>query len=100
MLFTRERRRLRSIARAKGKTPLLRRQLTSPRLTAGTWVTHEPEAQIGTMLTMAFAVALFGWALVHIASSPTYPHEDHRPTGSRFRRWLNATRYRLLKARD
>jgi hypothetical protein len=44
MLFTRERRRLRSIARAKGKTPLLRRQLTSPRLTAGTWVTHEPRS--------------------------------------------------------
>jgi hypothetical protein len=55
------------------------------------------EAQIATMLMVGFAVALFGWALVHIASSPTPPHEVRRRTGSRFRRWLDATRHRLLR---
>ena len=52
------------------------------------------------MLTVGFAVALFGSALVYLASAPTNPHEDRRPTGSRFRKWLDAARHRLLKARD
>jgi hypothetical protein len=57
------------------------------------------EAQIATMLTVGFAAALFGWAIVYIASSPTRrPHEDQRPTASRFRRWLDATRHRLLES--
>ena len=36
------------------------------------------EAQLATMLTIAFAVALFGWALVYLASAPTHPHESAR----------------------
>ena len=43
-------------------------------------------------------VALFGWALVYLASAPTYRHDVRRPTASRFRKWLDATRHRLLKA--
>ena len=30
------------------------------------------------MLTVGFAVAFLGWALVHLASSPSYPHKDDR----------------------
>ena len=58
------------------------------------------EAQLATMLTIGFAVALFGWALVYLASAPTHPHDVRRPTASRFRKWLDATRHRLLKARE
>ena len=57
------------------------------------------EAQLATMLTIGFAVALFGWALVYLASAPTYPHDVRRPTASRLK-WLDATRHRLLKARE
>ena len=38
------------------------------------------EAQTATMLTVAFAFAFLGWALVYLASAPTKPHEDRRPT--------------------
>ena len=38
------------------------------------------EAQLATMLTIAFAVALFGWALVYLASAPTHPHDVRRAT--------------------
>ena len=58
------------------------------------------EAQTATMLTLAFAFAFLGWALVYLASTPTKPHEDRRHAPSRFRRWLDATRHQLLKARD
>ena len=58
------------------------------------------EAQLATMLTIGFAVALSGWALVYLASAPTHPHDVRRPTASRFRKWLDATRHRLLKARE
>ena len=47
------------------------------------------EAQLATMLTVGFAVALFGWALVHLASAPIYK-DDQRPSASRLRRWLLA----------
>ena len=36
------------------------------------------EAQLATMLTIGFAVALFGWALVYLASAPTHPHDVRR----------------------
>jgi hypothetical protein len=52
------------------------------------------EAQLATMLTIGFAVALSGWALVYLASAPTHPHDIRRPTASRFRKWLDATRHR------
>jgi hypothetical protein len=58
------------------------------------------EAQLTTMLIVGFAVAVFGWALVYLASSPSHPSKNQRATASRFRKWLDATRYRLLKARD
>jgi len=57
------------------------------------------EAQFTTMLIVAFAAAFVGWAVVHLASAPSHPHkDDHR--ASRFRRWLSAALYRLLKARE
>jgi hypothetical protein len=46
------------------------------------------EAQLATMLTVGFMVALFGWALVYLASSPSHPNKNQRATASRFRRWL------------
>jgi hypothetical protein len=49
---------------------------------------------------VGFAVAVFGWALVYLASSPSHPNKNQRATASRFRKWLDATRHRLLKARD
>jgi nucleoid DNA-binding protein len=58
------------------------------------------EAQTATMLTLAFVFAFLGWALVYLASAPTNPYDDRRPTASRFRKWLDATRHRLLKSRD
>jgi hypothetical protein len=59
------------------------------------------EAEIASLLISGFAVAFFGWAILHLASLPSHPHnDDQRATGSRFRRWLDATRHRLLKARD
>ena len=58
------------------------------------------EAQLTTMLIVGFAVAVFGWALVYLASSPSHPNKNQRATASRFRKWLDATRHRLLKARD
>ena len=51
------------------------------------------EAEIATMLTIGFAVALFGWALVHLASAPIHK-DDELPTASRLRRWLQAIYYR------
>jgi len=59
------------------------------------------EAQIATMLTVSFAVAFVGWAVVYLASAPARPHkDDERATRTQFLRWLAATRHRLLKARD
>ena len=37
------------------------------------------EAQLATMLTIGFAVALFGWALVYLASAPTSPTRRPAP---------------------
>jgi hypothetical protein len=51
------------------------------------------EAEIACLLISGFAVAFFGWALLYVASSPSHPNkDDRRATGSRFRRWLDATR--------
>jgi hypothetical protein len=59
------------------------------------------EAEIASLLISGFGVAFFGWALVHLASSPSHPNkDDRRATESRFRRWLDATRHRLLKAEN
>ena len=59
------------------------------------------EAEIASLLISGFGVAFFGWALVHLASSPSYPNkDDRRATESRFRRWLDATRHPLLKAEN
>jgi hypothetical protein len=59
------------------------------------------EAEIASLLISGFGVAFFGWALVHLASSPSHPNkDDRRATGSRFRRWLDATRHPLLKAEN
>jgi hypothetical protein len=56
------------------------------------------EAQIATMLTVSFALAFLGWALVPLASAPVHPHKDD-VNRTRFRRWLIAATHRLLKAR-
>ena len=59
------------------------------------------EAEIASLLISGFGVAFFGWALVHLASSPSHPNkDDRRATESRFRRWLDATRHPLLKAEN
>ena len=55
------------------------------------------EAQIATMLTVAFAFAFLGWAIVYLASTPA-PHKDDA-NRTRFRRWFAAATHRLLKAR-
>jgi hypothetical protein len=57
------------------------------------------EAQITSVLILSFAVAFLGWAIVYLASAPIRPHKDDA-TRTQFRRWLAATTYRLLKARD
>jgi hypothetical protein len=88
-----------------------RRTWLKPWRTRNGWLPMQPivsnmscsvnkEAQLATMLTIGLAVALFSWALVYLASAPTYPHDVRRPTASRFRKWLDATRHRLLKARE
>jgi len=35
-----------------------------------------------------------------LLSSPSHPNKNQHVTASRFRKWLDATRHRLLKARD
>ena len=56
------------------------------------------EAQIATVLTVRFAAAFVGWALVHLASSPSHPRKyDQRGPPSRFRKWLDATTRRLAQ---
>jgi hypothetical protein len=57
------------------------------------------EAQLATMVTVAFAVALFGWVLVYIASAPI-PKDDQRPAPSRLRRWLHAAYGRSQEGRE
>ena len=57
------------------------------------------EAQIASMLIVAFAVAFVGWALVQLASAPIYK-DDQRPTASRLRRWLLAAFDRSQKGRQ
>jgi hypothetical protein len=57
------------------------------------------EAQLATMLSIGFAVAFFGWGLVHLASAP-FHEDDQRPSASRLRRWLLAAYDRMQKARD
>ena len=58
------------------------------------------EAQLATLLTIGLAVALFGWALVYLASSPSHPSKNKRATASQFRRWLDAVRQRSLNTRE
>jgi hypothetical protein len=58
------------------------------------------EAQLATMLVTSLAIALFGWALVYLASSLGHPNEELRPISTRLRRWLNAAYDRLLKTRE
>jgi hypothetical protein len=36
------------------------------------------EAEIASLLISGFGVAFFGWALVHLASSPSHPNKDDR----------------------
>jgi hypothetical protein len=63
-------------------------------------VNMNKEAQFTTMLILASALAFVGWALVYLASTPSHPNKNQRATASRFRKWLDAVRHRLLKARD
>ena len=58
------------------------------------------EAQLATMLVIGLALALFGWALVYLASSLAHPKEEQRAVPTRLRQWLNAAYDRLLKARE
>ena len=59
------------------------------------------EAQIATMLTVGFAVALLGWAVLHPSSPTHHPNKDNRRgTRTRLRSWSVATRDKLLKARE
>ena len=59
------------------------------------------EAQIATMLTVGFAVALLGWAMLHLSSPTHHPNKDNRRgSRTRLRSWLVATRDKLLKARS
>ena len=58
------------------------------------------EVQLTTMLIFASAIAFVGWGVVYLASSPTHPNKNQRAAASRFRKWLDAMRHRLLKARD
>jgi len=58
------------------------------------------EAQLATQMIASFAVALFGWAVVHL-SSPGHPNGTARPaTPTRLRRWLNALSDRMWKAAE
>ena len=58
------------------------------------------EAQLATMLVVGLALALFGWALVYLASSLAHPKEEQRAVPTRLRQWLNAAYDRLLKAEN
>jgi hypothetical protein len=57
------------------------------------------EAQITSVLIIGFTVAFLGWTIVYLASAPIHsPKDDANRT--QFRRWLAATKHRLLKTRD
>ena len=47
-----------------------------------------------------FAVALVGWAVVHLSSTGRPNGNDRRPTPTRLRRWLNALFDRMWKAAE
>jgi hypothetical protein len=51
------------------------------------------------MLTVSFAFAFLGWAIVYLASAPVDPHKDDA-NRTRFRKWFSAVTHRLLKARE
>ena len=55
------------------------------------------EAQIATVLIVAFASAFLGWAMVYLASNADHPYKG-TPTG--FRSRLASAAHRLLKARE
>jgi hypothetical protein len=58
------------------------------------------EAQLATLMIAGFAVALFGWAVVHL-SSPDHPNGNDRPaTPTRLRRGLNVLLDRMWKAAE
>ena len=77
-----------------------RRGLPTLNAAAGAWGDGRlTGSATATMSTVAFAVALFGWALVHLASAPIHK-DDQRPAASRLRRWVNAAYSRSQKARD
>jgi hypothetical protein len=57
------------------------------------------EAQLATMLVISLTFALFGWALVYLASPLDQPNEEQRAIPTRLRRWLDAAYDRLLKDR-
>jgi hypothetical protein len=59
------------------------------------------KVQLATLLTVGFAVAFIGWAVVYLASFPSHPDKDDQlATRSQFRSWLSAMRHRLLTARE
>jgi len=55
---------------------------------------------IAPLFIAGLAVAFIGWAILHL-SSPLHPNEDDdRPARNQFRRWLAATRKRMLHRYD
>ena len=47
------------------------------------------KAQLATLLTVGFAVAFIGWAVVYLASFPGHPDKnDQLATRNQFRSWL------------
>jgi hypothetical protein len=58
------------------------------------------EAQLATLVIAGFAVALVGWAVVHLSSTGRPNGNDRRPTPTRLRRWLNALFDRMWKAAE
>jgi hypothetical protein len=49
------------------------------------------KAQLATLLSVGFAVAFIGWAVVYLASFPSHPDKDDPlATRGQFRSWLSA----------
>jgi hypothetical protein len=54
---------------------------------------------IAPLVATGLTVALIGWVILYLASSPRYPNEDERRAArSRFRRWLAATHKQICIA--
>jgi hypothetical protein len=58
------------------------------------------EAQLTTLMVVGLAVALFGWAIVHLSSRGHPNGNDRLATSTRLRRWLNALFDRMWKAAE